>query len=190
MKEIELTCEVYDSIEKVESILKEKKFRFIESFTLDDIYMYNKRNQEFFINDGKISDTLIIRNVDDVDKKIICKKREYNDDGLEIGTNKSVLRVKNVEESEKFLNSLGYERYLRMIDKNYMYENDKYIAYIQEIEELGTFLEVEAKNIRDEKNEMVNLIKYIKSWDIRTGKKFDIRKAEMFYQKKMEQSKL
>lgn len=77
-------------------------------------------------------------------------KKNYNVEGMEISTNKTILKVKDIEASEKFLNVLGYERYLRMIDTNYMYENDKYTVYIQDIKDLGVFLEVEAKNIEDE----------------------------------------
>lgn len=75
MKDVEITCEVFDNVDNVKSTLLEKGFNFIETFTLDDIYMYNKDNKDFFIKDGKISDTLIIRNVDDEDKKIVCKKK-------------------------------------------------------------------------------------------------------------------
>lgn len=181
MKDVEITCEVFDGIENIKSALLEKKLNFIESFTLDDIYMYNKDNKDFFIKDGKISDTLIIRNVDDEDKKIVCKKRNYNAEGMEISTSKTVLKVKDIEASEKFLNVLGYERYLRMIDTNYMYENDKYTVYIQDIKDLGVFLEVEAKNIEDEEKTVLDLIEYVKSLGLNIGIKFDIRKGELLY---------
>ena len=181
MKDVEITCEVFDGIENIKSALLEKRFNFIESFTLDDIYMYNKDNKDFFIKDGKISDTLIIRNVDDEDKKIVCKKRNYNAEGMEISTSKTVLKVKDIEASEKFLNVLGYERYLRMIDTNYMYENDKYTVYIQDIKDLGVFLEVEAKNIEDEEKTVLDLIEYVKALELNIGTKFDIRKAELLY---------
>lgn len=181
MKDVEITCEVFDGMENIKSALLEKKLNFIESFTLDDIYMYNKDNKDFFIKDDKISDTLIIRNVDDEDKKIVCKKRNYNAEGMEISTSKTVLKVKDIEASEKFLNVLGYERYLRIIDTNYMYENDKYTVYIQDIKDLGVFLEVEAKNIEDEEKTVLDLIEYVKSLGLNIGIKFDIRKAELLY---------
>ena len=183
MKDVEITCEVFDNLDKVKNILLNKGFNFIESFTLDDIYMYKKDNMEFFIKDGKISDTLIIRNVDNKDNKIVCKKRNYNSEGMETSTNKTILKIKDIEESEKFLNILGYERYLRMIDTNYMYENDKYIAYIQDIKDLGVFLEVESKNKEDEEKMVLDLIKYVKELGLNIGTKFDIRKAELFYQR-------
>ena len=45
----------------IKNVLLKNGFRFIEIFTLDDIYMYNKKGNKFFIKYGKISDTLIVR---------------------------------------------------------------------------------------------------------------------------------
>ncbi len=180
MKNIEITCEVFEKIEKIKKVLLENGFKYIETFTLDDIYMYNKENNQFFLKDGKISDTLIIRSVDNNNKQIICKKRKYDDEGLEISTEETVLKVKDIVDSEKFLNVLGYERYLRMIDTNYMYENEKYVAYIQEIKNLGIFLEIEIKN---DNETIYDLIKYVKGFNLKIGSKFDIRKAEVLYNK-------
>lgn len=182
MKDIEITCEVFETVEKIKNTLLEKGFKYIETFTLDDIYMYNKDNNQFFIKDGKISDTLIIRNVSEDDKKIICKKRNYDNDGLEIDTDKTVLKVKDIDASEKLLNILGYERYLRMIDTNYMYESENYIAYIQEIKDLGIFLEIELKDTNNYST-VYDLINYTKELNLKIGNKFDIRKAEYFYNK-------
>lgn len=185
MKDVEITCEVFHNIDVVKRTLLEKGFNFVESFTLDDIYMYKKDNMDFFIKDGKISDTLIIRKVDDEDKKIVYKKRNYNSEGIEISTNKTILKVKDIEESERFLNILGYERYLRMIDINYMYENDKYAAYIQDIKDLGVFLEVEAKNIEDEEKAVLDLIEYVKDFGLNIGTKFDNKKSRIILSKKL-----
>ena len=182
MKDIEITCEVFETVEKIKNTLLEKGFKYIETFTLDDIYMYNKDNNQFFIKDGKISDTLIIRNVSEDDKKIICKKRNYDNDGLEIDTDKTVLKVKDIDASEKLLNILGYERYLRMIDTNYMYESENYIAYIQEIKDLGIFLEIELKDTNNYST-VYDLINYTKELNLKIGNKFDIIKAEYFYNK-------
>lgn len=179
MKDIEITCEVFEKVEKIKNTLIGKGFKYKESFTLDDIYMYNKSNKQFFIKDGKIADTLIIRNVSEDDKKIICKKRIYDNDGLEIGTDKTILKVKDIEASEKLFNILGYERYLRMIDTNHMYESENYIVYIQEIKDLGLFLEIELKGNND--NTVYDLINYTKKLNLKIGNKFDIRKAEYFY---------
>ena len=182
MKDIEVTCEVFEKVEKIKNTLEVNEFKYIQTFTLDDIYMYNKMNNQFFIKNGRITDTLIIRSVSENDKKIICKKRNYDDDGFEVSTDKTVVKVNDIVNSEKFLNFLGYERFLRMIDINYMYESEKYIAYIQEIKDLGIFLEIELKDI-DKDITIYDLIEYTKKLDLKIGNKFDIRKAEYLYNK-------
>ena len=69
-----------------------------------------------------------------------------------------------------------------MIDTNYMYESENYIAYIQEIKDLGIFLEIELKDTNNYST-VYDLINYTKELNLKIGNKFDIRKAEYFYNK-------
>lgn len=183
INDTEITCEVYEDISLIKKELANNDFHYVEEFTLDDIYMYDSNTGEFAEKDGRITNTLIIRYVNENDKKIICKKRSYDNNGFEIGTEKTTLKIQDIEVAEKLLNILGYKRFLRMIDKNYMYENENYIAYIQEVEGLGTFLEIETKNKENAEVEIQKLIELVKTLQLKTGTKFDIRKAEMLYKK-------
>ena len=70
-----------------------------------------------------------------------------------------------------------------MIDKNYCYENTEYIAYIQVIDNLGIFLEIESKSPNSKEKEIENLINIVQSLQLKIGTKFDIRKAELLYKK-------
>lgn len=183
INDTEITCEVYDDIPLIKKELENNDFHYVEEFTLDDIYMYNPKTEEFAEKDGRITNTLIIRYVNENDKKIICKKRNYDNNGLEIGTEKTMLKIEDIEIAEKLLNILGYNRFLRMIDKNYMYENENYIAYIQEVDGLGTFLEIETKNKENSEIKIQKLIELVKSLQLKIGTKFDIRKADLLYKK-------
>ena len=164
MKEFEITFEVYNDINVLKNELIKNKFYYVEEFVLDDIYMYNPLNNEFGVNDGKITNTLMLRSIDDEETEIICKNRQYKN-GLEIGTEKTTLKVENIETAEKLLNSLGYN------------------AIIQEVEGLGLFLEIEIKNSKDAEVEIQRLIEFAKSLNLKIGTKFDVRKAELLYKK-------
>lgn len=183
MNNIEITCQVFSNISEIKKALEDNKFKFVEEFTLDDIYMYNRKTKQFAPNKGRITDTLIIRYANDDDKEIICKKRYYNLDGFEIGTEKRSLKIDDIKKAEELLQCLGYSRYLRMIDKNSKYENEEYIAFIQEVEDLGVFLEIEVKNGENAETEIKKLIELVKSFELKIGTKFDIRKAELLYKK-------
>lgn len=145
--------------------------------------MKNDKTNEFAPKNAKISNSLIIRYVNKDDQKIICKRRNYNSDGFETGTEKSILKVMSIEEAEKHLNILGYTRFLNMIDKNYMYENDEFIAYIQDVKDLEIFIELEAKKIENAEQNIKKLIEFVKTLNLKIGKKFDIRKADLLYSK-------
>ncbi len=61
IKDIEITCEVFEEISTIVKVLEEKGFKYIEEFTLNDIYMKNDKTNEFAPKNGRITDTLIIR---------------------------------------------------------------------------------------------------------------------------------
>lgn len=145
--------------------------------------MKNDKTNEFAPKNGKITDTLIIRYVNENDKKIVCKRRKHDNKGFEVSTEKSVLKVESVEDAEKHLNILGYTRFLNMVDKNYMYENSKFTAYIQEIKDLGIFLELEAKKDQNNEQNIEKMIEFVKTLNLKIGAKFDIRKADLLYTK-------
>ena len=144
--------------------------------------MCNMDTKQYVPKNGKITDALIIRYTND-NKEIISKKRAYNSDGFEIGTEKTVLKIDDIKNAERLLNNLGFTRFLRMIDKNYCYENTEYIAYIQVIDNLGIFLEIESKSPNSNEKEIENLINIVQSLQLKIGTKFDIRKAELLYKK-------
>ena len=183
IKDVEITCEVFEEISTIVKVLEDKGFKYIEEFTLDDIYMKNDKTNEFAPKNGRITDTLIIRYVNEDDKKIVCKRRNHNSNGFEISTEKSVLKVMSIEEAEKHLNILGYTRFLNMIDKNYMYENDEFIAYIQDVKDLGIFIELEAKKVENAEQNIEQLIEFVKTLNLKIGTNFDIRKADLLYSK-------
>lgn len=183
IKDVEITCEVFEEISTIVKSLEDKGFKYVEEFTLDDIYMKNDKTNEFAPNNGKITDTLIIRYVNEDDKKIVCKRRNHNSSGFEISTEKSILKVMNIEDAEKHLNILGYTRFLNMIDKNYMYENSEFTAYIQDVKDLGIFIEIEAKKVENVEKDIEQLIEFVKSLNLKIGTKFDIRKADLLYSK-------
>lgn len=183
IKDVEITCEIFEDISTIIKTLEDKGFKYVEEFILNDIYMKNDKTNEFAPKNAKISNSLIIRYVNKDDQKIICKRRNYNSDGFETGTEKSILKVMSIEEAEKHLNILGYTRFLNMIDKNYMYENDEFIAYIQDVKDLGIFIELEAKKIENAEQNIKKLIEFVKTLNLKIGKKFDIRKADLLYSK-------
>ena len=183
IKDVEITCEIFEDISTIIKTLEDKGFKYVEEFTLNDIYMKNDKTNEFAPKNATISDSLIIRYVNKDDQKIICKRRNYNSDGFETSAEKSTLKVMNIEEAEKHLNILGYTRFLNMIDKNYMYENDEFIAYIQDVKDLGIFIELEAKEIENAEQNIKKLIEFVKTLNLKIGKKFDIRKADLLYSK-------
>lgn len=175
MKELEITCQIYNNVLDIRKELERKKFIFKKEFIIDDMYMHNTKTGNFAVTNGKITDSLVIRYVNENDKKIICKKNVSNN------IEKTILKVDSIEDVEMHLNMLGYTKFLRLTYNNYMYENKQYVAYIQEVKNLGNFLELETKD--GENQSIENLIEYVKMLNLKTGEEFNVRKAELLYNK-------
>ena len=107
MKEIEVTCQIYDSITKIIEELIKKGFKYEKEFIIQDSYFHNLKNEEFSIKNGILTDSLVVRYVNEDDKKIICKRNTLNN------TEKSILKVSNIENAKPFLT----EEQSRVVDE-------------------------------------------------------------------------
>lgn len=159
--ELELiTYGLNNSITKVKTILKENNFNLIKQFKKNDIYMYNNDTGEFGIIDDKISSFLIIRSIDEKCKYIICSK---NKDSKNLNKKLLALRNPSIELVENFLNLLGYSRLINLTEINYLYEDNSYFIFVQEVFNLGIFFKIKFKdnyiNIKSDKlDKLFNLL--------------------------------
>ena len=61
MKELEITCQIYNNVLDIRKQLESNNFKFKKEFIIDDMYMHNTKTGEFSIINGKIIDSLVIR---------------------------------------------------------------------------------------------------------------------------------
>ena len=54
-KDIEITCEVFEEISYIRSVLENNGFHYVEEFTLDDIYLNNCNTNQFAQKKEKIT---------------------------------------------------------------------------------------------------------------------------------------
>ena len=97
-------------------------------------------------------------------KKQFVKEEIIIINGFEISTEKvCIKRYMSIEDAEKHLNILGYTRFLNMIDKNYMYENDEFIAYIQDVNRFRNYLQNQKqKKVENAEQNIEKLIEFLK----------------------------
>lgn len=183
MNELELCVKSNVSFDKLIKIMKDRGFHIQEDFQMNDIYMIKKEEKISFKNRNNIlNDYLLIRET--VGKRImlILKHKEINDKN-EIVNQKSVkCPITDINKGYDFLVALNYKKMFELKDHNVLLSNGKNEIYIQNVEKLGTYIEMEQKNLLLENNNGNNIdemIDILNSYDLPFNKNnYFVKKSE------------
>lgn len=166
MEEKEICLKSNVSFEKLKNIMFDMGFKVQEDFQMNDIYMINKDINISLDNKNVIfKDNILIRET--VGKKILFvnKIKELDKNGVVIGEHSVKCSITDSLSGYSFLCSIGYKKAFELKDHNLLVTNGVNEIYIQDVEELGTYIEMEQKNLLlkntngDSIDELVNTIK-------------------------------
>lgn len=166
MEEKEICLKSNVSFEELKNIMFDMGFKVQEDFQMNDIYMINKDIEISLDNKDIIfKDNLLIREI--VGKRVLLvnKTKELDDNGIIIKEHSIKCPIADSISGYNFLCSIGYKKLFELKDHNLLVTNGINEIYIQDVEGLGTFVEMEQKNLLLEKtngdtvNELVNTIK-------------------------------
>lgn len=162
--ELEICLKSLDNLDEVFTKLKNENFEVKEDFILRDTY-YVKDNMEIsFDNADKLLESyVLVREVNGKDITLVLKQKEYDEKGNIIKQSSCKCPIIDKEKGKSFVESLGYKKLLDLNDHNILMSNGKHEIYVQDVENLGVYLEMEQKNIYTESNngndieEMINI---------------------------------
>ncbi len=145
--ELEICVKSLDSKDEVLEKLKNLGFTIKEEFMMKDIY-YVKDNIEISFSNSHnlLSDYILVRNVEDR-VEFVIKRKKYDDTGDILYQENLKCGINNVDCGCRFIEALGYKELFRINDLNILLSNGKNEIYVQDVEELGVYLEMESKNI-------------------------------------------
>lgn len=173
--ELEICVKSLDNFNKTINILKKQGFEIKEDFQLNDIY--------YVANDCKISlensnhllsNYILVR--ENVGKKImfVLKEKKFDDKGNIISQTSCKCEIVDKEKGEKFIEQLKYKKMLEIKDHNILLSNGKHEIYVQEVENLGVYIEMEQKNIYSDNNNgdtIEDIITIFNSFNLHIDKK-------------------
>ena len=140
MKEIEILVEIYDQIDKVKGVLN--KFNYKGSKEVIDEYYYDpKRDNLKPDKDNKLYECLRLRQKGN--EYYITYKDDVFDNGKWLYSNEYETKVESIDITRNILNKLGFIKFIELNNKKGIYEYDKYEITLEEVKDLGLFLEVE-----------------------------------------------
>lgn len=140
MKEIEILVKINDDIETVSNKLK--KFEYIGTELVIDEYYYDPKRNNLKPNKKKcLNECLRIRKKGK--KQFITYKSDVFDKGKWLYSNEYETEIKSLEMMKEILMHLGLKKLLVINNKKSEYKYDKYEIILEDVENLGYFMEVE-----------------------------------------------
>ena len=182
MKEIEILVEVYDSIETVKNALK--CYKYIGNKKTIDEYYYDPKRKDLKPNkSNKLYKCLRVRNKDNeytiTYKDDIYEKRKW------IYSDEYETKIESIDIMKKIFDKLGLVKFIEIDNEKETYITDKYEIVLENVKDLGLFMEVEyctKKNV-DIKMIKKEIQKFIDDLGIHVSKELNMGKPEMYLKK-------
>ena len=175
MKEIEILVELYDDFYKVKKVLDQYDFVGIKK-VIDEYYYDPMRDDLKPDKNNKLYNCLRLRQKND-DFTITYKNDVYDEDKW-LFSNEFETKIESINIFKNILAKLGFKKYIEINNTKYTYIYKKYEIVLEEVKDLGIFMEVEyctdedvdVKEIKEEINEFINNLSINHSEELNMGK--------------------
>lgn len=160
----EITVKLKCTIKEICNILEDKKFRVVDKFILNDTYYIPKSLVLENMNYRQIlSQAILLRDITELMpyKKVIkltFKNKQIDENGDILSQSKIDCEIINAEEGNKFLEALGYNKLMNILENTIVYEKDGLQLEIKDIKNGDNLVEVETK----EDNKELDTIEKVK----------------------------
>lgn len=182
MKEIEVLVEVYDDIEEIKGKFKCFEYKGLNR-TIDEYYYDPERKTLKPDEDNQLSHCLRLRTKND--KYFITYKDDVFDNGKWLYSNEYETSIGSIEIMKEIFNRLGLIKFIEINNRKETYLYNDYEIVLEDVKDLGTFMEVEYVTNEDVD---VNLVKrqiydFIEKLNINVSKELNMGKPEMYMRK-------
>ena len=182
MKEIEILVEVYDDINNVKEKLT--KFEYIGlKHTIDEYYYDPKRDELKPDNNNQLNHCLRLRTKDN--EYCITYKDDVFDNDIWLYSNEYETKIENIDITREIFNKLGLKKFIEIDNKKETYKYNDYEIVIEDVKDLGLFMEVEycTNDDVDINNTKKEIQEFIDSLNINVSKELNMGKPEMYLRK-------
>ena len=183
MKEIEILVELQEDINKV--IDKFKMFNYITKELVIDEYYYDPKRDNLKPNiNNQINECLRLRQKGN--KNYITYKDDVFENNIWLYSNEYETEIKDIEVLKEILNRLGLKKLITIKNNKTTYTFKDYEIVLEEVEDLGYFMEVEysTKEDVDIKEIKKQIQAFIDSLNLKVSKELNIGKPELMLKKK------
>lgn len=143
--ETEITVLVKTSYEKLKEELLSKGFELKEEYVVNDDYLIDSRlNLSSMSNLDILKNCILVRDVVGIEKELLYKYKEYNDNGDIIKQGKVKCPIIDTKKAIDFMMTINYEKLFSIYDKCIVFANDKTQLVVQLVNDKYIFIEMES----------------------------------------------
>ena len=147
----EITVKLKCSVSEIDTILRNKGFKIIGRFFLDDTYFTQIESEKLNTLTSReiLGKCVLIRNITEYQPhpykviKMTYKKKNIAENGEIISQQNINCEIKSVEEGKSFLEAIGYRELMNIKEKNTIYRNDELELSVKDIENGDKLIEIE-----------------------------------------------
>lgn len=184
MKEVEILIEVLD--QKDVALKKLEVFHFVGKKDVLDVYFSDPLRKNLQPNEnGRLNNCFRLR-LKDKKASIAYKVDHFSDNGEWVYSDEHETEVGDFETAEKIIDHLGFDTLVQVENEKHTYLTDEYEIVLEDVKNLGLFMEVERLQVHEEEDiqEVKGKIRnFIQEIGIKTGKELDSGKPELLLKK-------
>ena len=185
MKEIEILVSVFDEKEQVKKTLS--GFEYKGDKKVVDIYYFDPKRSQLQPDETlRLTECLRLRTKDD-SSFITYKNDKFDNNGKWLYSEEVETKVEDVNKMKSIFSSIGLEELIVIDNTKSTYIKDNYEIVLEDVSNLGLFLEVEVMLDNDDVNvniEKQKIQNFIDELGINVSEELNMGKPEMMLRKK------
>lgn len=182
MKEIEVLVEVYDDILNIKRKFEKFNYEGLKE-TIDEYYYDPKRDTLKPDKENQLSHCLRLRSKND--NYFITYKDDIFEDGKWLYSNEYETKVESIDIIKEIFEKLGLVKFIKIENKKETYTYDNYEIVIEDVKDLGIFMEVEYCTNEDVDVKLIKkeIQNFIDGLGLNVSEELNMGKPEMYMKK-------
>jgi predicted adenylyl cyclase CyaB len=182
MKEIEVLVEVYDDILNIKRKFEKFNYEGLKE-TIDEYYYDPKRDTLKPDKENQLSHCLRLRSKND--NYFITYKDDVFEDGKWLYSNEYETKVESIDIIKEIFEKLGLVKFIKIENKKETYTYDNYEIVIEDVKDLGIFMEVEYCTNEDVDVKLIKkeIQNFIDGLGLNVSEELNMGKPEMYMKK-------
>lgn len=183
-KEVEILVEVFDK--KRDTIKKLKSLKFLGDKKTLDVYFFDPKREDLKPDkSGQLKRCLRVRDKDGK-PSVAYKVDHFDKKGIWLYSDEYETEVSNFRKTIEIFEKLGFKELIRIENIKSTYVNNKYEIVLEDVKNLGLFMEVERHNV-DKKENIIKIKEEIWEWiknlNIKVSLELTMGKPELMLRK-------